>query len=339
MWRAQPIFISSTFKDFQAERDHLRAHVFPALEERLHTRRRHLEWVDLRIGVAGAEAGSDEQRELQVLKVCLAEVRRCRPFFLVLLGDRYGWIPPAERIAAAAAEEDFRADFDGSVTELEIEFGSFTDSEVPPRTLFYFREPLPYALIDKKIAADYRNDDAAGASRLSALKRRIESALPERVRRYRVDWDNANGSVTGLEQWGRDVLEDIWNELADEAPERSASISRSLSVMSSTISSKIAPATLSAAMQYCSRSTRSRRPMRQCRGRRAWSAARARARARSSPNSRAVWTAQADWCWRMPQAPGRPRPRSMRCCGAGSRIWPLRWANQRRRWGRLHRRN
>jgi len=29
-------------------------------------------------------------RELQVLKVCLAEVKRCRPFLIVLIGDRYG---------------------------------------------------------------------------------------------------------------------------------------------------------------------------------------------------------------------------------------------------------
>ena len=38
----------------------------------------------------------------QVLRVCLGEIRRCRLFLLVLLGDRSGWVPPAGRIAAAA---------------------------------------------------------------------------------------------------------------------------------------------------------------------------------------------------------------------------------------------
>src|SRR5262249_44303447 len=85
----------------QAERDHLRTHVFPAPWERLRGRRPFLAGVELRLGVP-ADAGADEgARELAVLKVCLTEVKRCRPFLIVLLGDRYGWIAPAERIKAA----------------------------------------------------------------------------------------------------------------------------------------------------------------------------------------------------------------------------------------------
>ena len=76
MWRARPVFISSTFADMQAERDHLRDHVFLKLEDELRKRRHNLEWVDLRLGVATASLAEGEARELQVLKVCLAEVRR-----------------------------------------------------------------------------------------------------------------------------------------------------------------------------------------------------------------------------------------------------------------------
>jgi hypothetical protein len=94
MWRARPVFISSTFLDMQAERDHLRSYVFPELEERLRVRRQNLEWVDLRMGVATTSLQEGDARELHVLKVCLWEVRRCRPFLIVLLGDRYGWVPP-----------------------------------------------------------------------------------------------------------------------------------------------------------------------------------------------------------------------------------------------------
>ena len=77
MWHARSVFISGTFQDMQAERDHLRTHVFPELEERLKARRHHLEWVDLRVGVATEGHAQEAARELQVLKVCLAEVRRC----------------------------------------------------------------------------------------------------------------------------------------------------------------------------------------------------------------------------------------------------------------------
>jgi hypothetical protein len=37
-----------------------------------------------------------------VLKHCLAEVISCRPFIIVLLGDRYGWAPLADRIESTA---------------------------------------------------------------------------------------------------------------------------------------------------------------------------------------------------------------------------------------------
>jgi len=190
MWQSRPIFISSTFTDMQAERDYLRSRVFPELEERLRGRRHNLEWVDLRVGVATASEDDEHVRELHVLKVCLDEVRRCRPFLIVLLGDRYGWVPPKERIKAAAEEarEGFFADVAGrSVTDLEIEFGVLSDPEQQPRTFFYFREPLPYADMPAEIAALYCEDyaiDPAKAerkTRLAALKRRIETRLPGRM--------------------------------------------------------------------------------------------------------------------------------------------------------------
>jgi hypothetical protein len=88
-WRSRPVFISSTFRDLQAERDHLQHVIFPRLAEALRGRRHFLERIDLRTGVEAAD--SEGARELQVLKVCLTEIERSRPYLLVLLGDRYGW--------------------------------------------------------------------------------------------------------------------------------------------------------------------------------------------------------------------------------------------------------
>jgi tetratricopeptide (TPR) repeat protein len=217
MWQTRSVFISSTFLDMQAERDYLRTHVFPELEERLRDRRHYLAWVDLRLGVSTGAAADESTREAQVLKLCLAEVQRCRPFLIVLLGDRYGWVPPADRVEAAG----FAADTAGrSVTDLEIELGTMTDAEAPPRTLFYFRDPLPYERMPAPVAAlysDARSDDPAaaeGVPRLAALKRRIESRLPTRVRRYAVGWNGER--VTDLESFGRMVLDDLWAELADD---------------------------------------------------------------------------------------------------------------------------
>src|SRR5262249_3354119 len=39
---------------------------------------------------------------------------------------------------------------------------------------------------------------------------------PKRVRRYTASWDEKRHRVTGLEAWGRQVVEDIWAELDAE---------------------------------------------------------------------------------------------------------------------------
>jgi tetratricopeptide (TPR) repeat protein len=228
-WETRAVFLSSTFADMQAERDHLRNHVFPELEERLRARRQHLEWVDLRLGVATAGIEDAEKRELHVLKVCLAEVRRCRPFLIVLLGERYGWVPPEQRIAAAASEEGFSADVVGrSVTDLEIRFGVLANREQQPRSFFYFRDPLPCGEMPAAVAEQYSEEFATDpsaadrAKQLAELKRDIELRCPERVRRYSAGWDNRHGGVIGLESWGRQVLDDLWAELDRETSAQAA---------------------------------------------------------------------------------------------------------------------
>ncbi len=122
LWRSRPIFLTSTFRDMHAERDYLRAHVLPELEERLRARRCHLEPIDLRWGVETGTTGEQHAKELLILKVCLAEVERSRPFLIGLLGDRYGSVLPEERMVAAAREAGFQQPVAGkSITELEID--------------------------------------------------------------------------------------------------------------------------------------------------------------------------------------------------------------------------
>ena len=84
--RTVRVFVSSTFRDMQRERDELAKLVFPQLRKRC--AERGVTWgeVDLRWGIP------DEQKG-EVLSTCLAEIDRCRPYFIGLLGERYGWVP------------------------------------------------------------------------------------------------------------------------------------------------------------------------------------------------------------------------------------------------------
>jgi WD40 repeat protein len=84
------LFISSTFADFQVERDVLQERVFPALRRQCAQAGFRLQPIDLRWGVT-EEAGT----ERQTLRICFAELERCRRlspdlFMLILLGERYG---------------------------------------------------------------------------------------------------------------------------------------------------------------------------------------------------------------------------------------------------------
>jgi len=87
-WKSIRIFISSTFKDMHTERDHLILFVFPELKEKCRKHRINLIDVDLRWGVSEKDA-----QDGKALDICLDEIDSCRPFFLGLLGHRYGWVP------------------------------------------------------------------------------------------------------------------------------------------------------------------------------------------------------------------------------------------------------
>jgi tetratricopeptide (TPR) repeat protein len=231
-WRTFPIFISSTFADMQAERDHLKHVVFPLVEEELQKRRIKLEIVDLRWGVDTTSMAQEDEREASVLKVCLDEIRRCRPFFIGLLGDRYGWVPPLERMKTAlVGETHINPEKGKSVTDLEIEFGVLASREQLVRSVFYFREPLPYETFSKKKAAmfsDEHNDELSEAEKkerktaLEKLKSNIrkhftKKELENKVKTYSGIWNAEKEKITGLESWGNIVKNDILAECESHA--------------------------------------------------------------------------------------------------------------------------
>ncbi|XP_065179425.1 tetratricopeptide repeat protein 41-like [Sycon ciliatum] len=97
-WR-EPIrpFVSSTFRDFQKERDVLVKRVFPKLEQLCRLRGTYFAPVDLRWGITEEQAGSGD-----IIRLCLDYVAKSRPYFLGLIGERYGSHQPPP---PAAGEE------------------------------------------------------------------------------------------------------------------------------------------------------------------------------------------------------------------------------------------
>ena len=94
--RVVRVFVSSTFRDMHAERDELIKRAFPQIRKLCEDRGVTFNEVDLRWGIT-----EEESQRGKVLPTCLAEIQRCRPYFIGLLGERYGWVPeaiPAELI-------------------------------------------------------------------------------------------------------------------------------------------------------------------------------------------------------------------------------------------------
>jgi nephrocystin-3 len=165
--RSVRIFISSTFRDFAAERDLLVRRVFPALRANLQERFVELVDVDLRWGITAEQAERGE-----VLPICLAEIDRSRPYFVGLLGDRYGWTPAAAAYASGLLERESwlrQHQGDKSVTELEILHGVLNNREMAGRALFYFRSSA-YA---ESRGGDYLSGSEAERSQQMALKASI----------------------------------------------------------------------------------------------------------------------------------------------------------------------
>ena len=86
------LFISSTFSDFHEEREILQTKVFPKIKQYCSEHGYTFQPIDLRWGVS-----NEAQLDQSALNLCLSEVKSCKsyvhPNFLIMIGDRYGWIP------------------------------------------------------------------------------------------------------------------------------------------------------------------------------------------------------------------------------------------------------
>ena len=221
-WNTRPLFVSSTFADMHDERDYLRIHAFDVLAEQLKGHRHYLEAIDLRQGLETTDERDDTDRELKVLRVCLDEIKRSRPFFVGLIGDRYGWMPPEERMAAAAQAAGFTAEVAGkSVTELEILYGVLKNPDQRQRSWFYLRE-LDYTGMPDEVRKRF-DDRYAGnteaADKLDALKERLKRELPEHVHTYHAKWDPAQGKVVALDELAERVKRELWSAFDSQTKE------------------------------------------------------------------------------------------------------------------------
>ena len=169
LWQTVRVFISSTFRDMHSERDWLVKRVFPALRERLEKYRVHLVDIDLRWGVTEQQAESGG-----ALDVCLDQIDSCRPFFLGILGERYGWVPQALPERVTSKYGWIRHTTKKSITELEILYGVLNDPAMYDHSFFCYRDAAFIKDVPTAKQSDLRAEDDESAEKLRALKSAIE---------------------------------------------------------------------------------------------------------------------------------------------------------------------
>lgn len=252
-WKTVRVFISSTFRDMHAERDHLIKVTFPRLRQWCEKRRLHFVEIDLRWGVTKENADNGK-----VIEICLKEIDGSRPFFVCVLGNRYGFVP--ERLPS---EERYR--FRGlqgqthlSITHLEIQHAAFhplpdksgRTEPICEHSFFYFRDPkclpAPAAFADPADRAEFEKaffepPPASGEvdrqQMLADLKAEIHRrfAGEGRVFDYTGEWDVAaenpeddklKGRLTGLGKFGERVEANLQMAIAKQFADHTAGLGK-----------------------------------------------------------------------------------------------------------------
>jgi len=224
-WREAKVFISSTFRDMHGERDHLTKVVFPELQDRCNKIHVHVTAVDLRWGVTEAEAESGA-----TLKLCLDLVDQCRPLFIGLLGERYGWIPNQYVLPS----DDPRLNWvkkqppGMSITHLEMEYGMFLNGQLNPHGFVYVRDTNFIPDVPVNYVSDFLPESPAVEPKMAALKEKLSRIGVGGLMNYPCSWQGVRDGkpMTGsLEVFGNDVLERLWGAIQDLYPAENVEIS------------------------------------------------------------------------------------------------------------------
>lgn len=186
-----------------AERGYLVNNIFPRLKKEYDKLGLTIIPVDLRWGIT-----EEEQRQGRVIATCLEQVDAARPFFIGILGNRYGSVF-TEADLGSMRETLTRqypwlkqAIAEGrSVTEIEILYSSMMNES--SESAFYLRSPkmqVPPSFCELP--------GSEGQQKLEALRAKIKTQNKHRV-----------GEYTSLEQLGEMVYDDIKSFIAKEYPE------------------------------------------------------------------------------------------------------------------------
>ncbi len=191
------VFVSSTFRDMQSERDELIRYVFPRLNREFRSNGVRIDAVDLRWGVLDGDPVVDVCRDL----IDEADI------FVGLLAERYGWVPDGQS---------------SSITADEIIYGVLDNPSMHNAACFLFREPASSRRVPEAEARGFAEPIGSKAHQnLLDLKDRIRSAFPG-VHCYTATWNEEMSRFEELGGFSAAAYEVLRQILSNKVGTRSA---------------------------------------------------------------------------------------------------------------------
>ena len=184
------VFISSTFLDMQNERDVLNQDVFPLIKGRLEKLGINFTIVDLRWGIT-----KEDQIKNNVIDLCLGEIEHCKPYFIGLIGNRYGWCPDKYEDDILLKYPFINDNKDKSVTELEMILGALA-AQNKERCFFYFKDKCLF-------------DNATNDGKDKQLKELKEKVTEQKI---------SNHTYTSFDEFKEQVINDLTMAIEEDYP-------------------------------------------------------------------------------------------------------------------------
>ena len=200
------VFVCGDFDDMYPERQYLQKSVWPVINRWLLPYRMQFVPVDMRFGVSKRECFHKH-----VVKLHLDLIDLCFPFFVCLLGERYGWIPDEYYLNYGDLElERFKwmKEFPSSLSlvHLEIIHAYFrrrlkhTPDDCAKFCLFYFRSS------DWLHDARFLTDSQAQLAQIAAEKKEVDAMLL-RNRQAATQMENLAESISNGGESDKDTLD------------------------------------------------------------------------------------------------------------------------------------
>ena len=190
----------------QVERDILNGKIRPKINNEAKKYNQTVEFSDLRWGID--TTGMNEiETNIKIFNVCFDEIERCKPYFIIILGDRYGYVPEMT--------EDYKLiEYPGkSITHMEVQKGVFENTNERKNIFIYFRE-TDYTDMPEHEEHIYK-EAVLAQKRLENLKTQLKKDYSDRIKTYQAKWNTDKNELI-IDGFADMVYQDLWERLSEE---------------------------------------------------------------------------------------------------------------------------